>query len=245
VTSPDRDPASTLRLDGLAGRLAVVTGAGSGIGAMTAAMLVEQGCTVVGLDRQGTGAGFELLACDVSQPDQVASVFKEIRRSFGQASILVNNAAIYRPIGFEEVTVDDWNQTLAVNLTGAFLTSREVLPAMRAAGYGRLVAVSSTAGKTGGWSPAGAYAPSKAGLMALAKMVAREYAPFGITSNVVAPTMIDTPMIIATPEAAATIPVGRFGTPLDVASMILFLCSAHAGFITGEVINMTGGFYID
>jgi 2-hydroxycyclohexanecarboxyl-CoA dehydrogenase len=193
----------------------------------------------------GTTGDLTLLRCDVSQATEVERAFEQIRTTVGEPSILVNNAAVYRPVAFEDVTLDGWNEILAINLTGAFLTSRQVLPAMRTAGYGRLVAVSSTAAKTGGWIPAGAYAASKAGLMALAKTIAREYAEFGITSNVVAPTMIDTPMVNATPEAAAAIPVGRFGTPEDVASMILYLCSAHAGYMTGEVVDMTGGYYID
>ncbi len=245
-TDPTTVAAGTLRLDGYAGRIAVVTGAGRGIGAQIATLFAAQGCRVVALDRDCSAAPGELaIAGDVSDPTWVADAFRRVRSELGDPAILVNNAGIYRQVAFEDLSLEEWDRTMAVNLRAAFLTSREVLPGMRQAGYGRLLAISSTAGKTGGWSPAGAYAASKAGLMGLAKTLAREYAPNGITSNVIAPTNIDTPMISPPAGFGATIPVGRLGTPMDVATMALYLCSAHAGYITGEVIDLAGGTFID
>ena len=235
-----------IRLAGFQDRVAVVTGAGRGIGARIAALIEAQGGRVAALDQDVSSApGALAISCDVSDVDAVARAFRRIRAELGEPAVLVNNAGIYRQQAFEDLTLEEWDRTMAVNLRAAFLTSREVLPAMRHAGYGRLLAISSTAGKTGGWAPAGAYAASKAGLMGLAKTLAREYAQYGITSNVIAPTNIDTPMISPPPGFGDSIPVGRLGTPLDVATMALYLCSAHAGYITGEVIDLAGGTFID
>jgi 2-hydroxycyclohexanecarboxyl-CoA dehydrogenase len=235
-----------LSLDGFRGRVAVVTGASSGIGLHIAGMLTRQGCKVAGLDwAPSRHRGWLNLRCDVSREASVSEAFAEIRRTLGRPSILINNAGIYVHGPIEELSLTDWDRIIAVNLTGAFLCSQQVLPDMRQSGYGRLVAISSTAAKTGGWSPAAGYAASKAGVVALAKAVAKEYAPYGVTSNAITPTMIDTPMITVSPEGARAIPVGRYGVPEDVAAIALFLASAHASYITGEVIDVTGGFYID
>ena len=146
---------------------------------------------------------------------------------------------------FDETTFASWRRTMSVNLDGAFLCSRRAIPSMRAAGFGRIVAVGSSAGKTGGAKAVAAYAASKAGIMALAKSLASEYAREGIRANAVAPALIDTPMIAAMPDLRDKVPIGRLGTPADVAGVVAFLLSDHADYITGEVVDVNGGFLID
>ena len=116
---------------------------------------------------------------------------------------------------------------------------------MREAGWGRVIALGSSAGKTGGSKAMAAYAASKAGIMALAKSIASEYASSGITSNALAPSLIDTPMVANVADLVSRVPVGRLGQPQDVADLVVFLASEHAGYITGEVVDINGGFLID
>lgn len=235
-----------IKVEGLDGRTAVVTGAGRGIGLRIAEVLQAQGARVAGLDLQAPALpGMLGVACDVADPDSVAGAFGTILQTLGHPEILVVCAGIYIVEPFEETSLTNWERTLAINLTGAFLCARQVLPAMRRAGYGRVVLIGSSAGKTGGSRNCAAYAASKAGVMALAKSIASEYAAHGITSNALAPTLIDTPMIDGMRELVSRIPVGRFGTPDDVAAVVAFLCSSHAGYITGEVVDVNGGFLID
>jgi NAD(P)-dependent dehydrogenase (short-subunit alcohol dehydrogenase family) len=159
--------------------------------------------------------------------------------------VLVLNAGIFVIEEFERTEPASWQRTLDVNLTGAFLCARRALPGMRDAGWGRVVAIGSSAGKTGGSKAMAAYAASKAGIMALAKSIASEYAAHGVTSNALAPSLIDTPMLSGIADLASRIPVGRLGTPQDVADLVTFLASDHAGYITGEVVDVNGGFLID
>jgi 3-oxoacyl-[acyl-carrier protein] reductase len=235
-----------LQLEGLDGRVAVVTGANGGIGLRVAGTLCAQGARVAGIDLQAPAVpGMLGVACDVADPDSVVAAFGTIVQALGHPQILVVCAGIFLVEPFEETSLAHWERTLAINLTGAFLCAQRVLPAMRRAGYGRLVLIGSSAGKTGGSRNCAAYAASKAGVMALAKSIAAEYAAHGITANALAPSLIDTPMIDGMRELVSRIPVGRFGTPDDVADLVAFLCSGHAGYITGEVVDINGGFLID
>jgi NAD(P)-dependent dehydrogenase (short-subunit alcohol dehydrogenase family) len=235
-----------LHVDGLDGRVAVVTGAGRGIGRRIGELLASQGARVAGLDLTAPeGPGMLGIACDVSDPQSVDDAFSAVEHELGSVEILVLNAGIYIIEPFAETTLDTWKRSLDVNLIGAFLCAQRALPAMRQAGYGRIVAIGSSAGKTGGATSCAAYAASKAGVMALAKSIASEYARYGITSNALAPALIDTPMIAETRDMVSRIPVGRLGTPNDVAAVVAFLCSSHAGYITGEVVDVNGGFLID
>ena len=235
-----------IQVEGLDGRTAVVTGAGRGIGQRIAEVLAGNGARVAALDLEAPDhAGILGIACDVSDEAVVENAFGDVERELGAVSVLVLNAGIFPIVPFEETTRELWDRTMAINLTGAFLCARRALPAMREAGYGRIVGMGSSAGKAGGARSVAAYAASKAGLMTLMKSIAQEYAGHGITANALAPTLIDTPMIANTRDLVSRIPVGRFGTVDEVASLVAFLCSSHAGYITGEVTDINGGFLID
>ena len=235
-----------IQVDGLADRVAVVTGAGRGIGARIAEVLAGNGARVAALDLEAPHHdGILGIACDVSDEAAIEDAFIRVEHELGHTSVLVLNAGIFPIVPFEETTRELWDRTMAINLTGAFLCARRALPGMRAAGYGRIVGMGSSAGKAGGARSVAAYAASKAGLMTLMKSIAQEYAAHGITANALAPTLIDTPMIANTRDLVSRIPVGRFGTVDEVASLVAFLASEHAGYITGEVTDINGGFLID
>lgn len=236
----------TLQLDGFEGRVALVSGAGRGIGRAIAERLAALGAVVVAGDLVAPDhPGITGLALDVTDETSVEVAFGEVESTLGPVDVLVLNAGIFRVESLEATTLESWSASLTVNLTGAFLCARRALPSMRARGYGRIVALGSSAGKTGGAKDVAAYAASKAGVMALMKSIASEYAPHGITANALAPSLIDTDMIAGMPDMHTRVPVGRLGRPEEVADLVAYLASAHAGFITGEVTDINGGFLID
>jgi 2-hydroxycyclohexanecarboxyl-CoA dehydrogenase len=236
-----------LRLDGYDGKVAVVTGAARGIGRRICERFAEQGAKVAGLDLTTPDVPAVLgLEADVTDPRQIDDAFARTEAALGPVELLVLNAGIFIVEPFESTTLEQWERTLAVNLTGPFLCAQRALPGMKAAGYGRVLAIGSSAGVNGGANSCAAYAASKAGIMCLAKSIANEYAGTGITSNALAPTLIDTPMMDAQPAGIESrIPVGRLGTPDDIADLATYLCSGHAGYITGEVVDVNGGFLVD
>lgn len=235
-----------IAVDGLDGRVAVVTGAGRGIGAAIAETLQANGARVAALDLEAPDhEGILGVACDVADEAAVDAAFERIEAELGGVDVLVLNAGIFPLSPFVETTTELWERTLAINLTGAFLCARRAIPGMRERRYGRIVAMGSSAGKTGGARAMAAYAASKAGIMAMAKSIASEFAREGITANALAPALIDTPMIADTRDLQDRIPVGRFGKPEEVAALVCFLASEHAGYMTGEVTDINGGFLID
>lgn len=235
-----------MELDGIEGRVAFVTGGGRGIGRRIGETLRELGArTAAGDLEPPTLDGVLGVELDVTDEEKVERAFGQIEGELGPVELLVLNAGIFVIEPLEQTTLTSWQRSLDVNLTGAFLCARRALPAMRERGFGRVVAIGSSAGKTGGAKSVAAYAAAKAGIMALAKSIASEYAGTGITSNALAPALIDTEMISSMPDMRGKVPIGRLGTPDDVAAVVAFLCSDHASYITGEVVDVNGGFLID
>jgi NAD(P)-dependent dehydrogenase (short-subunit alcohol dehydrogenase family) len=235
-----------VQLDGIEGRVALVTGGGRGIGRRIAETLRDQGARVADGDLAAPEIDGVLgVDLDVTSEASVDAAFARVEAELGPVELLVLNAGIYVVEPFEEATPESWRRTIDVNLTGAFLCARRALPAMREAGFGRIVALGSSAGKTGGKRHAAAYGASKAGIMVMAKSIASEYAEHGITSNALAPALIDTDMLAGLPDMSGQIPVGRLGKPEEVAAVVAFLCSTQAAYITGEVVDVNGGFLID
>jgi len=186
---------------------------------------------------------------DVSDRASVDESFARARRELGPIEILVTSAAVAEFVPFEEITLDDWNRILTVNLTGTFHCVQAAIPDMVAAGWGRIVTISSAAGQIG--SPRQAhYSASKGGVIALTKTLALEYAAKGITVNTIPPFAVDTPLLRAAQDAkqlassdvvARMIPARRLGSGDDIAAMCAFLCSDAASYITGQVIAVNGG----
>src|SRR5581483_58915 len=222
-----------MELDGIEGRVAVVTGGARGIGRRIAERFRQLGASTAALDIAPEEIdGVFSVEVDVCDEASVECAFDLVERQLGVPQLVVLNAGILHKASIEEHRLEDWERVLAVNLTGTFLCARRVLRGMRESGYGRLVVVGSSAGVNGaGAAPPAlpAYAASKAGAMALAKSIALEYAPYGVTSNAIAPTLIDTGML-ATLETdfRSAIPLGRYGTPQEVADLAVFLCSGHS-----------------
>jgi 2-hydroxycyclohexanecarboxyl-CoA dehydrogenase len=239
-----------MKLEGIEGRVALVTGGSRGIGRCIAETLRDQGAHVASGDIDTEAiAGVLAVSLDVSSEPSVDEAFTRIEAELGPVELLVLNAGILSKASLEDTTSEDWRRTLEVNLTGPFLCARRAVTRMREAGYGRIVAIGSSAGITGaGAAPPAlsAYAASKAGVMALAKSIALEYAAHGITANALAPTLIDTGMLASVPDDfRRVIPVGRYGRPEEIAALTAFLCSGHAGYITGEIVDINGGFLVD
>lgn len=211
------------------------------MGRAAVAFLQEDGLNVIGLDLRGD------FACDVSDPAAVRKAMQKI----GPVDVLVNNAGILSNHKAEATTPEEWRKVLAANLDGAFYLAREVIPAMKARRWGRIVNTCSLAAKTGGLTAGTAYAASKGALTSLTFSLARELAPFGITVNGISPAYVRTPMVTGqlteTQQQAllAQIPVGRFCEPEEFAHVVRFLVSPLAGFITGEIVDINGGLVMD
>jgi len=245
------------------GRVALVTGAGRGIGEAIALAFAREKAHVVINDIcqkdelgkvadeiSALGVKSMVVQADVSQLGQVQEMIDQIERIFQRLDILVNNAGIIRRGTIDTVTEQDWDEVIRVNLKGTFNCCKAVVPIMKRQKIGKIVNVSSVAGKTGDITSAPGYGPSKAAIDALTKTLARELAQYRINVNAVAPHAIETEMSAQWSEEKRrsiieAIPLKRLGTPEDVAQAVLFLASDKASFITGEILDVNGGFLMD
>ncbi len=191
-----------------------------------------------------------IIPCNITKSGDVKEVVDQVRKAFGRIDILVNNAGIIRRGTIETVTEEDWDRVIEVNLKGTFNSCRAVVEIMKSQKYGKIVNISSIASKMGDIASAPGYGPSKAGMDALTKTLARQLAQYGINVNSVAPHAIETEMSAQwseerRKEIIASIPLGHLGKPEDVANAVLFLASDEASFITGEILDVNGGALMD
>ncbi len=243
----------------LTGKVAIVTGASRGIGRAISTALARQGAVVVlsdvlaeaveqaAAEIAATGAKTDFAIMNVADADGVQAAVGRVLERHGRVDVLVNNAGITRDQLVPLMKRDEWDAVLGVNLTGAFLCTQAVLRPMRKQRWGRIVSISSVVGQMGNAGQAN-YAASKAGLIGFSKALAREVAGRGITVTVVAPGLIDTDMTRALSEDVqrewlSKVPLGRFGTPDDVASAVCFLATDEASYVTGQVLAVNGGMY--
>ncbi|MBV2357151.1 SDR family oxidoreductase [Streptomyces sp. J2-1] len=254
---PDTPPAPTAEHP----RVALVSGAARGIGAAVAAELHATGALVALLDRDDEGVrrtAFALdptgrtalpLAADVSDTPALRAAVARVTEHWRAPDILVNNAALSVPASIWDVREDEWDTVMAVNLRGVLQLTRLCAPAMRDRGWGRVVNVTSLAGQQGGRLMGPHYSASKAGILVLTKIFARELAGHGVTVNAVAPAVIETPVMdgLGAEERAAmsrAIPVGRLGQPAEVAALAAYLASDAAGYVTGATFDINGGSFM-
>lgn len=241
----------------LKGKVAIVTGAGHGIGREIALSLARNGAEVVVTDV--TDAIFEVgkqiealgskalpLKCDVTDLEQAQDVEEKVIGKYDRIDILVNNAGIYPQKAFLDMTADDWNKVLRINLNGVFHCTKAVIPKMVKQRYGKIVNIASIAGAVVGFQNLVHYSASKAAIAGFTKSLALEVAQYGINVNAVAPGPIDVGDMAANTEMyqqiIKAIPVGRMGRPIDIANLVVFLVSDESNFITGQCIVSDGGY---
>ena len=234
-------------------RTVLVTGGNRGIGLACARTFAEQGDRVAVTCRgeappEVLEAGLLPVACDITDADQVEAAFARVEEELGAVELLVSNAGITRDSLVLRMSDDDFTDVLEANLTGGFRVARRAVKGMMRARWGRIVFVSSIAGRIGQAGQAN-YAASKAGLVGLGRSFAKEFASRGVTVNVVAPGPIATDMLSALPEDqqdayADAVPLGRLGRPEEIAAAVRFLASDEAGYITGAVLPVDGGLFM-
>jgi 3-oxoacyl-(acyl-carrier-protein) reductase len=259
VLTPEKEVEHTVPSFSLAGKTAFVTGASRGIGKSIALALAEAGADVaVSCNTGGVlaehvrdtiremGRKSEYYAHNVVDPVEVEKMHAEIIRDFGHVDILVNNAGITRDKSFKKMTKEMWDTVMNVDLNGVFLVTKQFIDEMAEHGGGRVINISSVIGEHGNFGQAN-YAAAKAALIGFTKALAREYARKNVTVNAVAPGFIKTQMTDQVPEAALNTivqatPVGRLGTPEEVAASVVYLASDAAAFITGHILDINGGY---
>jgi len=258
-THESPDPESAVPDFSLAGKKAFVTGSSRGIGRAVALALAHAGADVAiscntGGDAaeevcsliRGMGRKAQYYAHNVALEAEVEAMCAEVKRDFGTIDILVNNAAINRDRTFKKLTKEAWDEVLTTDLTSVFLVTKHFIEEMAGRGWGRVINMSSMSGEIGNYGQAN-YAAAKAGMIGLTKTLAREYARKGVTVNSVAPGFTRTRMTEGIPDKAmelvlAATPLGRMGEPMEIAAGVVYLASPSAGFVTGQVLDINGGF---
>jgi len=240
-------------------KVAIVTGAAQGMGRAVAERFAEEGAALALLDLRedrldevvdairARGGDVRAYPGDVADEERVASLVAAVLEAHGQVDVLVSCAGIMTPTRFHELTVEEWDRVVAVNLRGVFLLMRAVYPHMKERGDGRIVNFSSTAGLTVSTLGGAHYTASKHGVVGITKAVAVEGGPFGVRVNAVCPGLIDTEMVRSTigqdaiRSYEASFPIPRLGTPAEVADLVLFLASDRSAYVTGAALNISGG----
>lgn len=242
-------------------RVALVTGSAQGLGFAMAGMLAEGGMAVAIVDINGAkatesaaklsanGAKVEGFACDVADNASIADAVAAVAAKFGQIDVVVNSAGIMNSTKIPDVTREEWDRMLAVNLGGTFFVSQAALPHLKKSRAGRIINVSSNAGRMGGYENSMTYTATKGGVISLTFGMARQLAPDNITVNCVCPGPVQTEMVKnfqagGMERLLSRIPLGRFATPNDIASAVCYLASEEAGFVTGLLLDVNGGLYM-
>lgn len=243
-------------------KISLITGAAKGIGKAIAMCFAKEGSFVIVNDIKireaqkvvkeivSHGGQAEAFQSDISKVNEVRNMIKKILKKFGRIDVLVNNAGICERLAIEDITSEQWDRTLDINLKGAFLCSQTVFKIMKSQRSGKIINIASLAGKVGGINVGAHYSASKAGIICLTKSFAKEGASYGITVNAVAPGVIDTDITTSLPKKeiesyCKSIPLRRIGEPEEVAELVLFLASNSSNYITGETIDINGGMLID
>ncbi|MCC8025102.1 MAG: SDR family oxidoreductase [Clostridium sp.] len=245
----------------LAGRVAVVTGAAQGIGYHSAKMLCDNGMKVALVDlneekvkasaAKAASEGGEAIGigCDVSDENDIEAMIEKVAETFGTVDVVVNSAGILSSTKIPDIKREDWDKMLAVNLSGTFFTIQKAWPYLIKSSCGRVINISSTAGRMGGVENSMSYTASKGGVCAITKGIARKMAPYGVTVNAVCPGPTATDIVKTyTEEELKNLNsknmLGRLGKPEEIAAAVCFLASEEAGYITASMIDVNGGFYI-
>jgi len=252
-------------LNRFSGKIAIVTGAAQGIGQACALAFASEGAAVALVDIRedlieqvadqirNEGGQAQAVSCDVSKSDEIRSVVDQVTKTFGKIDILVNNAGIMRTTSpLEEITEEEWDLVIGVNLKSMFLFARAVLPIMRGNRFGKIINISSSAGRSTSEFCGAHYTVSKTGVLGLTRHMAREYGHYGINVNSVCPAVVDTQNLreelkkkenlqTILDALLPTIPLRRLGKSEEVADLVLFLASQQASYLTGATIDFTGG----
>lgn len=235
--------------DGLKGKVAIVTGGIKGIGRGIADSLSDRGCKIVVADIAEEHSPYFFVKCDISGSADVDNLVSQTIKKYGRLDILVNNAGIYPYKSFKEMSEEDWDKVMSINLKGTFLCTKAALPFLEKQKKGKIINIASIAGTTVGFLNLAHYCASKGGIMGFTKALSLELAP-NIQVNAIAPGAILTPGVESTMDKKSaeafsnSVPVKRMGSPKDIGQTVAFLASDDADYITGQTILVDGGFTV-